>query len=74
MNRRPMMSTAGPTASLDAIKAQVKRLINAQLKQVCKNAGLPVSGAKAALQGRIINREPPSHYSDSPMYLLTVLL
>lgn len=50
-----MASPNGPM-NLDAVTAQVKRLINAQLKQVCKSAGLPVSGAKAALQTRIIDR------------------
>ena len=50
------MATPNGPMNLDAVAAQVKRLINAQLKQVCKSAGLPVSGAKAALQTRIIGR------------------
>ncbi|KAG8532030.1 uncharacterized protein KY384_003666 [Bacidia gigantensis] len=49
---------AAPTSamSMDSASAQVKRLIAAQLKQVCKGASLPVSGAKAALQSRIISQ------------------
>ena len=39
-----------------AVIAKVKILINAQLKQVLKGEGLPVSGVKAAMQERIIRR------------------
>ena len=42
--------------NIEPTVAQAKRLVNAQLKNVCKGAGLPVSGAKAALQNRIITR------------------
>ena len=49
------MATPGPI-NPDAVIAQVKRLINAQLKAVLKQCNLPVSGAKAALQQRIITR------------------
>lgn len=38
----------------EAVVAQVKRLINTQLKAVLKSLNLPVSGAKATLQQRII--------------------
>lgn len=41
----------------DAVIAQVKRLLNVQLKTVLKYCNLPVSGAKAALQQRIISRK-----------------
>ena len=37
--------------------AKVKTLINAQLKSVLKKEGLAVSGVKAAMQERIINRK-----------------
>jgi hypothetical protein len=36
--------------------ARIKTLINTQLKAVLKRDGLPVSGAKAALQDRLITR------------------
>ncbi|MCJ1367733.1 SUMO ligase siz1 [Acarospora aff. strigata] len=36
------------------VVARVKTLINAQLKSVLKGEGLPVSGVKSAMQGRII--------------------
>lgn len=39
------------------VKAKVKILINAQLKSVLKKEGLAVSGVKAAMQERIINRK-----------------
>ena len=48
------MATPGPM-NPDAVVAQAKRLINTQLKAVLKSCNLPVSGAKAALQQRIIN-------------------
>lgn len=43
---------------LDAhsVTAKVKTLIKTQLKTVLKREGLPVSGVKATLQGRIIAR------------------
>jgi len=37
--------------------AKVKILINAQLKQILKREGLPVSGVKVAMQERIIRRK-----------------
>ena len=37
--------------------AKVKMLINAQLKDVLKREGLPVSGLKSVLQERIISRK-----------------
>ena len=41
----------------DPVIAQVKRLILTQLKVVLRSFNLPVSGPKATLQQRIINRE-----------------
>lgn len=39
--------------------AKVKLLINSQLKDVLKGEKLAVSGLKAVLQERLINRESP---------------
>ena len=50
------MASVDP-ASSDATIARVKTLVNNQLKQILKKEGLPVSGAKATLQTRIIDRE-----------------
>ena len=41
----------------DATIAKVKTLVNNQLKQILRKEGLPVSGAKATLQTRIIDRK-----------------
>ena len=47
----------------EAVAAKVKTLINNQLKMILKKEQLPVSGAKAALQGRVIDRESrPYHF------------
>ena len=54
------MATPGPM-NPDAVCTQAKRLINTQLKAVLKSCNLPVSGAKAAMQQRIINRKYRSH-------------
>ena len=51
------MAASGGATSVDSTISQVKRLTNANLKVVCKYANLPVSGAKAALQSRVIDRE-----------------
>ncbi len=50
------MASAGP-ANPEQVAVKVKTLINNQLKQILKKEGLPVSGAKAALQSRITERE-----------------
>lgn len=50
------MASAGPP-NPEQVGAKVKTLINKQLQQILKKEGLTVSGAKAALQTRIINRE-----------------
>ena len=57
------MATAGP-ANTEQVATRVKSLINNQLKQILKKEGLPVSGAKALLQTRIIDREY-SYYLES---------
>ncbi|KAL2037021.1 hypothetical protein N7G274_010306 [Stereocaulon virgatum] len=49
------MASVDP-ASSDATIARVKMLVNNQLKQILKKEGLPVSGAKATLQTRIIDQ------------------
>ena len=46
----------------EAVAAKVKTLINNQLKMILKKESLPVSGAKATLQTRIINRECPPYF------------
>ena len=53
------MASAGP-ANPEQVATKVKTLINNHLKQILKKEGLAVSGAKATLQTRIIERE----YSD----------
>lgn len=50
------MASAGP-ANPDTVAIKVKTLMANQLKQVLKKEGLAVSGVKAALQTRIIDRE-----------------
>jgi len=71
------MATPGPP-NPQAVTAQVKKLINTQLKQVLRGSGLPISGAKAALQTRIIDRRflllrKYHHYDDSPIYNINAL-
>ena len=48
------MDSAGLFNS-DIVSAKVKTLMNNQLKTILKKESLPVSGAKAAMQSRIIN-------------------
>ena len=52
------MATAGSIDphSVQVVVAKAKTLINAQLKQILRTENLPVSGAKAVMQERIINR------------------
>ncbi|KAL8728125.1 MAG: hypothetical protein Q9166_005606 [cf. Caloplaca sp. 2 TL-2023] len=47
---------------------KVKILVNAQLKSILKREGLPVSGVKAAMQGRIIDLRPM--FKESPFYTI----
>ena len=42
---------------LDAVTARIKTLLNTQLKNVCRDQGLPVSGTKSDLQRRLFSRE-----------------
>ena len=55
------MSSVEPV-NAEAVAAKVKTLINNQLKMILKKESLPVSGAKATLQTRIINRESRPYY------------
>lgn len=50
------MASAG-ALNPDIVSAKVKTLMNNQLKTILKKESLPVSGAKAAMQTRIINSE-----------------
>ena len=52
------MATAGSLDpySVQVVVAKAKTLINTQLKQILRTENLPVSGAKAVMQERIINR------------------
>ncbi|OXV05952.1 hypothetical protein Egran_06280 [Elaphomyces granulatus] len=48
------MASTGQAPDLPSVIAQVKTLTNAQLKDILRNEGLPVSGVKISLQSRII--------------------
>ena len=61
------MASAGPP-NPDVVSAKVKTLMNNQLKTILKKEGLPVSGAKAAMQSRIINRK--SQLRELPLYAM----
>jgi hypothetical protein len=41
----------------DRLLFKVKNLLNSDLKAICKSEALPVSGVKATLQGRIVERK-----------------
>lgn len=43
--------------SANQLEVKIKGLLNADLKLICKNEGLLVSGVKAALQSRILERK-----------------
>ena len=45
------------------IETKCRTLINTDLKEICKAFGLPVSGAKAVLQKRCMDRELDLHTS-----------
>lgn len=51
------MASSGQPLDPHVVIARVKTLINAHLKNVLKGEGLPVSGVKSAMQGRIIARK-----------------
>lgn len=50
------MASAG-ALNPETVSAKVKTLMNNQLKTILKKESLPVSGAKAAMQSRVINSE-----------------
>jgi E3 SUMO-protein ligase PIAS1 len=58
------MATAFPSASASSsatskdeeIERTLKQLVNADLREICRDEGLPVSGRKADLQSRILDR------------------
>ncbi len=54
--------TSVEPVNAEAVAAKVKTLINNQLKMILKKESLPVSGAKATLQTRIIDRESRPYY------------
>ena len=49
------MASAGGF-DIQSLTAKVKTLINAHLKVILKNEGLPMSGVKSAMQERVISR------------------
>jgi len=51
------MSHAIPHNQQLGVEAKIKALINSDLKEICRGENLAVSGVKAALQSRIIDRE-----------------
>ena len=48
-----------------ALRADVKTLLLQQLKDACKLEKLPVSGNKALLQSRLIQRKSHTHHPDA---------
>ncbi|KAF2490469.1 hypothetical protein BU16DRAFT_470680 [Lophium mytilinum] len=64
------MATGGNRALQDQVNtlsAHIKSLINADLKEICRGENLAVSGVKAGLQSRIIQRlEELASTGDSP--------
>jgi E3 SUMO-protein ligase PIAS1 len=54
-----MASTGQDPADLLNAIARIKTLTNAQLKDILRNEGLPVSGVKISLQTRIITYNIP---------------
>lgn len=43
--------------AIEAMKSRVRSILVAELKEVCRGENLAVSGAKLALQNRIIARK-----------------
>lgn len=39
------------------LERQVKQLLNNDLKEICRREGLPISGVKAVLQNRVLDRK-----------------
>jgi E3 SUMO-protein ligase PIAS1 len=61
----------------NTLSSRIKTLINADLKEICRGENLAVSGVKAGLQARIIQRRPypsPSSLSLSPGHEANFLL
>ena len=50
--------------STQVLIAKAKTLINERLKAILRAEGLPVSGAKATMQGRIIDRTLLNTFSE----------
>jgi len=44
-------------AQYAVLEKQTKLLLNADLKEICRREGLPISGIKAALQNRVLTRK-----------------
>lgn len=53
-----------------AIQAQVRTLINIDLKEICRAERLPVSGVKSTLQQRIFGRKFHDYYYHNPSFNL----
>lgn len=51
------MASNGVALDPHVVVARVKTLINANLRNILKSEGLPVSGVKNTMQGRIIARQ-----------------
>ena len=51
------LASPGVQQQVEKLSRQVKTLINSDLKEICRTEALPVSGVKAALQRRILDRE-----------------
>jgi hypothetical protein len=55
------MSTGGALqGQQDTLAAKVKTLINHDLREICRGENLPISGVKAQLQSRILDRMLPT--------------
>jgi hypothetical protein len=56
-------------AAIAAMKSRVRSILVNDLKSVCRDESLPVSGSKALLQQRIIGRTCPSYHVTLHDYL-----
>ncbi|KAI9661596.1 MAG: SUMO ligase siz1 [Bathelium mastoideum] len=50
------LASPGVQHQVEKLSRQIKRLVNSNLKEICRSEGLPVSGVKATLQNRILER------------------
>lgn len=48
--------------SYEQLAKHVKTLLNNDLKIICRSEGLPVTGVKAALQQRVLNRKSANSF------------